>query len=228
MKLYELCGADRAVCFSPFVWRVRLALAHKGLAYEAVPTRFRDKDAYAPSGSRTVPVLHDGDAWVGDSWAIAQYLEDTYPDRPSLFGGAPGRGMARFVARFADRVVVRGLFPMIAVDVAAALDDADAAYFRNSREAALGRTLEQAAEDRAAARDALQARLAPLAATLKDQPFVCGDEPAHGDYLLAGPFAWAHLVSPFDPLAGDAVLCDWRARMFALFDDLIGGARRAV
>ena len=47
MRLFELCGEDRDIRFSPFVWRVRLALAHKGLAYDCVPVRFLEKDAFA-------------------------------------------------------------------------------------------------------------------------------------------------------------------------------------
>ena len=39
------------------------------------------------AGSEKVPVLLDGETAVVDSWTIANYLEDTYPDRPSLFGG---------------------------------------------------------------------------------------------------------------------------------------------
>lgn len=40
-----------------------------------------------------VPVIVDPNQdgkWVNDSWAIAKYLEETYPDRPSLFGGPQG------------------------------------------------------------------------------------------------------------------------------------------
>ena len=42
---------------------------------------------------------------VNDSWTIANYLEDTYPDRPSLFGGNGGRAAARFVNAWADNVL---------------------------------------------------------------------------------------------------------------------------
>ena len=33
---------------------------------------------------------------AGD-YAIALYLEETYPDRPTLFGGEGGKAMARFI-----------------------------------------------------------------------------------------------------------------------------------
>jgi hypothetical protein len=47
---------------SPFSWRIRYALAHKGLEPEVVPTRFADVGRIrALSGQELVPVLeHDG------------------------------------------------------------------------------------------------------------------------------------------------------------------------
>ena len=91
LRLFELVGTDKSRPFSPFCWRTRMALAHKGLSAETIPWCFTEKDAIAPHGSEKVPVLLDGDTSVVDSWTIANYLEDTYPDRPSLFGGEGGR-----------------------------------------------------------------------------------------------------------------------------------------
>ena len=44
-----------------------------------------------------VPVLVDGDNVVSDSWEIACYLEETYPEGPSLFGSELGRGAIAFI-----------------------------------------------------------------------------------------------------------------------------------
>ena len=43
IQLYDLAGADENSRFSPFCWRARMALAHKGLAYETIPWRYSDK-----------------------------------------------------------------------------------------------------------------------------------------------------------------------------------------
>ena len=43
IQLYDLAGADENLRFSPFCWRARMALAHKGLAYETIPWRYSDK-----------------------------------------------------------------------------------------------------------------------------------------------------------------------------------------
>ena len=87
-KLYDLAAADSEVRFSPYCWRTKLALAHKGLTTETIPWRFIEKDVIAFSGSKLVPVLIDGEKTVSDSQVIAEYLEATYPDAPSLFGDA--------------------------------------------------------------------------------------------------------------------------------------------
>jgi hypothetical protein len=57
LKLFELVGTDEARPFSPFCWRTRMALAHKGLDAESIPWRFTEKDAIAPHKSEKVPVL---------------------------------------------------------------------------------------------------------------------------------------------------------------------------
>src|SRR3979411_1436385 len=95
LKLFELVGTDAARPFSPFCWRTRMALAHKGLSADSITWCFVAKAASAPHKSEKGPVLLDGETSVADSWAIANYLEDRYPDRPSLFGGEGGPGTAR-------------------------------------------------------------------------------------------------------------------------------------
>ena len=47
ITLFELTGAEDARRFSPAVWRVRMALRHKGLAFEGRPWRFMEKEAIA-------------------------------------------------------------------------------------------------------------------------------------------------------------------------------------
>src|ERR1700709_562112 len=94
--LYDLAGADPDVRFSPYCWRTRFALAHKGLPVETVPWRFTDREAIAFSGQGKGPVVRDEDKVVSDSWAIAEHLEERYPT-PTLFGGATGRAHALFV-----------------------------------------------------------------------------------------------------------------------------------
>ena len=83
IKMYDLAGADENRRFSPYCWRIRLALALKGQDVEYIPWRFTEKDKIKFSGQERVPVLIDGNKTVSDSWEIAKYLENEYPDSPS-------------------------------------------------------------------------------------------------------------------------------------------------
>src|SRR3954462_7705894 len=148
LKLYELVGTDAARPFSPFCWRTRMALAHKGLSAETIPWCFTEKDAIAPHGSEKVPVLLAGDRSIVDSWTIANYLEDTYPDRPSLFGGEGGRAMGRMLNWWGDTVVVAGMFPFIVADIHGPLRPVDQVYFGERREARFKKSLEEVASNR--------------------------------------------------------------------------------
>ena len=223
LKLYELVGNDAARPFSPFCLRTRMALAHKGLSAETVPWRFTEKSAIAPHGSEKVPVLLDGETAVVDSWTIANYLEDTYPDRPSLFGGEGGRAMARMLNWWGDVVVVGALFPMIAADIVTRLAPDDAAYFRKTREARLGgRRLEDAAANRDEDVLGFRKSLDPMRLTLKTQAYLGGDAPNYADYIVFGGFQWARVVSEFKLLKDDDPLYAWRERLL----DAFGGMAR--
>jgi glutathione S-transferase len=76
---------------STFSRRARLALAHKGLAVELRDAR-ADAQALAEAKRRsplgTIPVLVDGEYTIGDSSAIAHYLDKAYPDAPALWPSA--------------------------------------------------------------------------------------------------------------------------------------------
>ena len=224
LRLYDLAGADPNRRFSPYCWRIRLALAHKRLPVETIPWRFTEKAEIAPSGSKTVPVLVDGDRWIADSWTIANYLEDTYPDSPSLFGGAAARRLTRHYSSLADALVTT-IFPFIALDILERVADRDREYFRASREQRVGKTLEAFVANRDARLAGFRASLAPLRTTLKAQPFFGGDEPLYADYALFGQFQWARCISPFALLEdGDPVKL-WRDRLLDCFDGL---ARKAI
>ena len=113
MKLFDLAGAEDDRRFSPNCWRIKMALQHKGLVAETVPWRFVEKDAIAFSGQKSVPVLVDGDKTISDSWVIAEYLEATYPDAPSLFGGPAGQGLALFVKFWCEQTLHRVILRII-------------------------------------------------------------------------------------------------------------------
>jgi glutathione S-transferase len=220
--LYDLCGANDAR-FSPYCWRVKMALAHKGLPFDARPTPFTAIPAIADGTQKTVPVIEDNGRIVRDSFDIAVYLEETYPDRPSLFGGPGGISGARFIENWSRVVVHMGLTGLIVADVHSALQDVDDHYFRESREKRLGRTLEEAQSDRDTRLEAFRAGLAPARMTLDQQPFLGGHEPLFTDFILFGALQWARATSTLRVLAEDDPVRVWFERCL----DLYGGLGRA-
>lgn len=224
LKLFELVGHDTARPFSPYCWRIRMALAHKGLEAESIPWRFTEKAAIAPYNSEKVPVLLAGDKAIVDSWTIALYLEDAYPDRSSLFGGEGGRAMARLVNAWGDVVVIGGIVPLIVSDIVPHLRPEDQVYFRKTREARFGKTVEEVTASRDNAVAGFRKSLDPLRLTLKAQPFIGGDKPNYADYIVFGGFQWARVVSPFALLETADPVYAWRDRLLDAFD---GMARRA-
>ncbi len=225
--LYDLAGADPDLRFSPYCWRARLVLAHKGLAVETVPWRFTEKDIIAFSGQGLVPVLVDGETTVADSWAIATYLEERYPDRLSLFGGPGGVAATRFVNAWADTVLNPGIVRLIVADVASVLHEKDKAYFRQTREQRFGMPLEKVSADRESRLPTFRQMLEPLRAVLKTQPYLGGESPAYADYIVLGSLQWARCVSSFELLAPDDPVAAWRERLFDHFD-VARNAKRAA
>jgi glutathione S-transferase len=220
LELFELVGTDAARPFSPYCWRTRMALAHKGLDHGSIPWRFTEKQRIAPHGSEKVPVLLHDENPVVDSWVIANYLEDKFPDRPSLFGGEGGRAQMRMINSWGDIAIVGGIFPLIVADIPEHLGSVDADYFRTSREARLGKKLEEAAAERDKAVIGFRRSLEPLRMTLRAQPYLGGSAPNYADYIVFGGFQWARVVSPFRLLAEDDPIYAWRGKLLDAFDGL--------
>lgn len=225
MRLYDLAGADGRR-FSPYCWRARMALAHKGFQPEAIPTGFLGIARIGGGGETTVPVLEDADRRIRDSFAIAEYLEDTYPDRPSLFGGPGGRAAARFLESWAATLLGQ-ISRIVLLDIHAILHAEDQPYFRTSREKRFGMALETVVADPAPRIAAFRDSLVPMRLMLKAQPFIGGAAPNYGDYILFGSLQWPRVVSPVQLLAEDDPVADWFERCLDLHGGLGRGQKAA-
>ena len=225
--LYDLAGRDPALRFSPRCWRTKFALAHKGLTAETVPWRFRETANLPQPNQGRVPVICDGEQVVHDSWNIAEYLEDTYPDLPSLFVGMGGRAHARFVNEWTETVLLPSILPMIVVDLFQSVDFGDQPYFRQNREARLGKTLEAAQADRDLRLPSFNAMLSPFRATLSNQSWLGGVQPSYADHVVVAAFMWPTCVSRFSLIPPDGPIFDWWQRVQALYDGLAGKAVRS-
>jgi len=70
-------------------YRVRIALAIKGLAYDYKPVHIANNEQFnesyaSVSASRLVPLLRDGEHTLTQSLAIIEYLDETHPEPPLL------------------------------------------------------------------------------------------------------------------------------------------------
>lgn len=219
--LYDLAGEDPACRFSPFCWRSKMALAHKGLEFDTAPWHFTETERLGFSGQGKVPVLVDGDQVVSDSWAIAGWLEDRYADRPSLFDG--GQAVSRFVNDWTDGVLHPQVARLVVADIPPLLAPADRAYFRESRERRFGMPLERLSADRAERLVTFRREtLHPLRVTLGHQPWLGGEAPCYADYIVFGAFQWARVCGTVDLLEPGDPVAAWRERAL----DLHGGIAR--
>ena len=226
IRLHDLAGAEDDHRFSPYCWRIKMALAHKGLEFETLPWRFTEKDRIAASGQGAVPVMEDGDRCLHDSWEIAGYLDETYPDAPALFPNPEAKSTTLFVKFWTERVLHPLLMRLILTDVHNGLHEKDKDYFRSSREKMLGTTLEAVCEDVETHLANLGKGLAPLRATLEAQPFLGGDTPSFADYIVFGAFQWARCSSSVEVLPREDSVRAWRQRLLDLHDGLAGKAKR--
>jgi glutathione S-transferase len=219
IALYELKG-KKGRRYSLFSWRTRMALRHKGVEFESLPVKLSDKESIAFSGGKTVPVIKDGETVVRDSWKIAEYLENRYPDAPPLFGGDIGRGVTHSFNTWVDRAVVPAMLRVIAADIHERVHPKDEEYFR--------RTMEKFLEESRARRDEALVQLgrvlAPMQEACKRQPFIAGAKPAYADYVLFSVFQWARVMSPHELLGPEDPMCRWREQVL----DLFGGFARNV
>jgi maleylacetoacetate isomerase/maleylpyruvate isomerase len=98
MKLYNYFRSSAS-------FRVRIALALKGLSYEYLPVHLvkgeHKQEAFASvSPSRLVPTMEtDGGERLGQSMAIIEYLDETHPQPPLLPADAAGRARVRALAQ---------------------------------------------------------------------------------------------------------------------------------
>ena len=222
MKLWDLAAKEDDRRFSPYCWRIKMALRHKGLTAEEIPWRFTESEALAFSGQKLVPVLEDRGRVIHDSWSIALYLDEAYPEKP-LFGSEAAKAAALFVKHWSERNLHAPIARTVLLDLHRAVHEKDRAYFRESREKRYGMALEQFCDPKAGV-SALRGALDPIRPVFVQHPFLGGGAAGFADYILFGPFQWARAVSPVRLLEPDDPVYAWRERML----DLHGGYARAA
>ncbi len=159
---------------SPFVRKVMVAAAEKGIAYELKPTGLGSTDPVflAASPFRKMPALVDGDFSLADSTAIVHYFEALHPEPALIPTEARARGKTIWVEEFADTILVAAFAPMF--------------FNRVVAPKFLGRPGDMAAADKAEA-EALPPVLAYLETAIGDSGHMVGDTLTLADIAVASP-----------------------------------------
>lgn len=93
---------------SPFVRKVLLVAAEKGIAVENRPANPRtsdDPEYLLASPFRKIPAFKDGDYSLADSTAIVAYLEARFPNPPMIPAEPKARGKAVWFEEVADTIL---------------------------------------------------------------------------------------------------------------------------
>ncbi|KJA18771.1 hypothetical protein HYPSUDRAFT_917542 [Hypholoma sublateritium FD-334 SS-4] len=190
---YDIPSTLPGNAWSPNTWKARYCLNFKGIPYRTEWLEYPDiaghckKFGIAPtsvnadgSPKYTLPAIHDPSTgvYLADSFAIAEYLEKTYPDTPRLF---PGNSAG------------------LQATIDAALHPRSAAFFRSAREIDFGMPLDdvlpkgdEAVTEWAKFRDDLGKVDAWYAKS--GGPFLMGSAVSWADFAVAGSLVWMRTV----------------------------------
>lgn len=207
LELFELVNA-KGVSLSPFVWRIRCALHLKALDWNSTKLGFTDprKDF------KTFPALRHGQQIMDGSWRIADYLERRFSGRESLFGPG-GAAHAALLAHWVDSQLLAVVFRTIVLDIHDSARPMDQTYFRQSREARVGDTLEATQARQREKGNQLRPLLEPARRQFAEHPFLHGESPRYGDFCLFGMFQWSRGCSDHVFLEDGDPVGEWLERM---------------
>ena len=222
ITLYDLQLASGCT-ISPFVWATKYALKHKGFEIDVVPGGFTGIKERTGGRSERLPVIVDDGQWVLDSWLIAEYLDEKYPDRPALFGGDSMKVLTKFLDGWLWTTAIRPWFACYIKDYRDLSLPQDHEYVTHSRQAFLGgRKLEEVQAGREDRLPLVPSTLEPFRQLLRESPWLGGNQPNYADFRALAVFLWTASIATTPPLTEDDPLRDWLDRGF----DLYGGLGR--
>ncbi len=185
---------------SHYAEKVRLILDYKGLAYkkvEVVPG-IGQLELFQKTGQRQVPVLQDGDTYIADSTAIAEYLDRRYPEKPIIPTDPKQKALCMILEQWADEVLGvdarKGLIACLSQNPSfrtAFLPDMTPSPLKSLIGGLpvnlLGNIGAPVGLGMDTVREAIKHDLRYLSAILVDQPYLLlGDQPTLADFAVAG------------------------------------------
>lgn len=224
ITLFDIPSTMPGNAWSLNTWRIRLALAYKGLPFRTEWVEYPDikatlqKHNITPTDTSSdgtpyysLPAIEDVDDTTGkvkaalaDSFPIAQYLDEAYPDAPKLIPEGTLEDQKAFANGF-----MRSVLPVLIIIIKlthAKLNDASKDHFARAR----GRDFQPlfkvdnlvdwpwSPEDQAKlwadAKAALDKLDAKLSETDEKGPWYLGDKVSFADLVIGSCFIWMRLV----------------------------------
>ncbi|KAF9039154.1 hypothetical protein BJ165DRAFT_1352265 [Panaeolus papilionaceus] len=217
---YDIPSTLPGSAWTPNTWKTRYTLNYKGIPYKTEWIEYPDIEAHCKALSisptmkkedgsdyYTLPAIWDTStgAKVSDSFAILQYLEKTYPERPTLF---PDNTKAlHFVFQVALRSTdISAVVPFLIPAEGAKLNPRSKEYFYRTRSERFGKPL----EDTTPTGEEGEKQWAKFKAgldTINDWyemtddggPFMMGNKLGWSDVFLASQLTWAKVVWQGEP-----------------------------
>ncbi|CAA7266718.1 unnamed protein product [Cyclocybe aegerita] len=202
--------------WSPNTWKTRYCLNYKRVPYKTEWVEYPDiellckKLGIAPTSKKedgsgrdhyTLPAIHDPatGAYVSDSFAIAQYLDKTYPDTPRIFPEGTEGLQAAFDAAFMANLGELWAFALPAACVR--LNPVSEEYFRRTRKAVYGKTMEEMVpkgEEAVRAWKGFEEGLGKVDAWYQKNRgkgnYLLGETLSWGDIAVAGFLIWLRII----------------------------------
>ena len=219
IQLFDLATKYENVRFSPFCWRIKLSLAHKGLEWKDIPVFFTEKHKLPTPNDQKVPILVDGDTVIHDSWDIALYLDKQYTDAP-LFDSPESMSQSLFIKHWTEASLHALISRVGIMDFYEAQPESEQDYFRTSREARFGMTLEQWGGDSERYKVELNQAFHPVRMTVSKQAYLGGVAPNFSDYIVFGTLQWLRCGTSVKVFNPDDPIYDYRERLLDLYDGL--------
>ncbi|KAF9479949.1 hypothetical protein BDN70DRAFT_878249 [Pholiota conissans] len=200
--------------WSPNTWKVRYCLNFKGLPYKTEWIEYPDiaprcqqlgiaHTTMKPDGVTphyTLPAIYDPSTkrYIAESAAIAEYLEEQYPDTPAVF---PFDTMGLLID-FKDalnRVGIIAAHQFVRPAIHRILNPASQGFYRTTREQFYGKKLEDVApkldtEEGRVEWAKIEATFATVALWYSKNggkgPFILGDRVSWADFVVGGNLLW--------------------------------------
>jgi len=212
--LYDLPSTIPGNAWAPNPWKARAVLNYKRIPYRTEWVEFPDveglskKLGFKATSERkdgspfyTLPAIHDPSTgvYISESLAIAEYLEKTYPDTPSVFPDNTIGIQKTFEPILMQNIspVFRFIIPVVFLKI----NPASKEYFRRTREISFGKKLEDitpTGNDRTEAwgnlKNGMDKIHSYLISTDNKGPYMLGDKISWSDLVLFSWLYWMKLT----------------------------------